>query len=175
MKRPDNCVKCERTFRPSRTLVAQYPGTVMHAGRGLCHACRGSERASHCRGCERPFRPRHSLATDHPNTVQRHAAGLCATCDSRIRRGLEPSVPEPKLPPIHECPCGQLTRPRKMTIADALKLDPRPTITRIGSVCYRCSDDRPEVTPERIEHMTRDLLAYMRWRGRDISQLGLSA
>lgn len=174
--RPDNCVGCEKSFRPNRAQVAQYPGTVMHAGRGLCHECRRLRRVgSHCRGCERPFRPGHARATEYPGTVQHHAHGHCATCSSRMQRGIDPEPIGLPAPKIQECACGQLTRPRRMSVEDALKLDPRPTITRIGSVCYRCSEKRPPVTPERIEYITRELMAYMRWRGRDVSQLGISA
>lgn len=39
VKRPDNCRGCGRTFRPRQTKVADYPGTVYHAGHGLCRTC----------------------------------------------------------------------------------------------------------------------------------------
>lgn len=133
------------------------------------------KRPANCLGCERRFRPHHAPAENHPGSVQHHGRGLCLTCKSRERRGIEMGpLPVPK-PKLFECPCGQLTRPRRMPVAEALALDPRPTITRIGSVCYRCSDGRPKVTPERIDYITRELEAYMRWRGRDISQLGLAS
>lgn len=126
-------------------------------------------RPDNCRGCKIPFRPNKVPAELYPDTVVHAGKGLCSTCWSRNKHSnLGPAA-------LVECPCGQLTRPRGMAAEVALKLDPRPTITRIGSVCYRCSDGRPKVTPERTAYVTRELLAYLRWRGRDISQLGLAS
>lgn len=45
--RPEACRGCERPFRPRRAKMADYPGTVYHAGHGLCHTCeRHPERMS---------------------------------------------------------------------------------------------------------------------------------
>lgn len=37
--RPDNCLGCERPFRPRQAKLADHPGTVYHAGHGLCRTC----------------------------------------------------------------------------------------------------------------------------------------
>lgn len=134
-----------------------------------------ANRSTHCAGCEREFRPRRAPAADYPGRVQFHSKGLCATCSSRQLRGIELGPMEPPRPKLFECPCGQLTRPRKMPPSEALKLDPRPTITRIGSVCFRCSEARVKITPARVAYVARELEAYFKWRGRDISALGLAS
>lgn len=41
------CRRCERATRPRRTVLADYPGTVALAGRGLCKTC--YERVRHQR------------------------------------------------------------------------------------------------------------------------------
>lgn len=41
---PDNCVRCERPFRPRRAKIADYPGTVYHVGHGLCRTCEQAPR-----------------------------------------------------------------------------------------------------------------------------------
>lgn len=38
-KRATNCVQCGHRLRPSRTKLADHPGTRCHQGNGLCSAC----------------------------------------------------------------------------------------------------------------------------------------
>lgn len=37
--RLDNCLGCERPFRPRKTSIRDYPGTVYHVGKNLCRTC----------------------------------------------------------------------------------------------------------------------------------------
>lgn len=126
-QRPDACQGCDRPFRPNRAPVANHPGTVMHAGRGLCHVChlreQGREPSPCPGGCGRLLRPYRTKLDDFPGTLSRSGkGGRCKMC-----------------------------RPK-----DA---DAGPTITE----------------QDRTRYITRELVAYMRWRGRDVSQLGISA
>ena len=52
------CPGCHRPTRPSKTNLADYPGTVQRFQGGMCHACwNAEERANrppiHCRNCDK--------------------------------------------------------------------------------------------------------------------------
>jgi|GEM_PF-2624489 len=94
---PTHCDECARPFRARGTAEANHPGTVFHAGRGLCNRCyirakRAGQLHGHqltrtatdtpktCAHCQRPTRPHGIQATDLADTVLYGAAGLCVTC-----------------------------------------------------------------------------------------------
>jgi hypothetical protein len=89
---PEKCSKCERPLRPHRARAADHPGTVKHAGHGLCTTCaRGGTPGRKGKG----GRPRQNLVTpcvkcETPTVArgnplgegQRYRAGrgLCVRC-----------------------------------------------------------------------------------------------
>lgn len=39
-RRPERCLHCERLLRPKLRSVHEFPGTVEHAGKGMCTTCK---------------------------------------------------------------------------------------------------------------------------------------
>lgn len=37
---PSVCLRCDRPLRPGCATAEEWPGTLAHAGRGLCRTCR---------------------------------------------------------------------------------------------------------------------------------------
>lgn len=86
MTRPTHCIGCRRKFRPHRTEEALFPGTVMHAGRGLCTTCHKQRATS-----ERETLAPEELARQHQLEVQRMAQLIIERARfeaDRARRGI---------------------------------------------------------------------------------------
>ena len=58
------CLDCDRPLRPMHTKIAQYPGTVRHAGHGICHMCRHRSKKGLPRKIEEEAAIREKLRVD---------------------------------------------------------------------------------------------------------------
>lgn len=98
LRTPAKCSKCERPLRAHRARAADHPGTVKHAGHGLCSTCasggtpgragKGGKARQNlvkpCAKCEAP-----TVARGNPlGEGQRYRAGhgLCVPCYAVRRR-----------------------------------------------------------------------------------------
>ncbi|USC16992.1 hypothetical protein [Rhodococcus sp. 11-3] len=93
---PEVCLECRRPMRSKHTSAKQFPGTVIHNGRGLCSNCYNKFRVEHdtlrmeeisrtdCADCGRDMvvNPAHRSKGE----VIHCARGLCQTCYSRQKR-----------------------------------------------------------------------------------------
>lgn len=107
--KPTSCVgPCGRPFRPKGTTAADYPGTVVASGLGMCGACYGRQHAAKtttrskigaprradvpldtvngCKRCHRVMRPCKTPLQQQPNTVEHIAHGLCKACYKTSRK-----------------------------------------------------------------------------------------
>lgn len=108
------CKRCQRRFRPNRTTVIEYPGTVAFSSKGYCTGCwrqakaEGLEkpntprkRATNCADCNRTLRPANKHAKDYPGTVQHAGKDRCKPClkryESKREEELVASLPAPEV------------------------------------------------------------------------------
>lgn len=96
-----NCKDCGRPMRTTGKTRADYPGTIRHAGRGLCGRCHRHHQkagtlntmhpvkptpAPECNQCGVALRTKRDNPDDHPYTRMRAGRGLCSTCYARHHR-----------------------------------------------------------------------------------------
>lgn len=96
-----NCKDCGRPMRTTGKTRADYPGTIRHAGRGLCGRChkhRAKAGTLHevpttvgsaptqCKECHVTLRSKLHTQEDRPETRARAGRGFCSTCYARHHR-----------------------------------------------------------------------------------------
>jgi hypothetical protein len=77
-KRATNCLQCNHPLRPSRTKLADHPGTRCHQGKGLCSGCYRKPDAP------KPDTPHAKPIT--PEQLDYYRAGLHTYLTNRRRR-----------------------------------------------------------------------------------------
>ena len=103
---PSHCASCGRPLRPRRTLIGDYPGTVVHVASGLCSRCHQHRDTRQlgiptrqrmpkvCDSCHVPLHPRQHPEKGAPGSVAYGGRGLCDACRSRQRKGRPPITPD---------------------------------------------------------------------------------
>ena len=78
---PQYCGGCERPLRPANKKLSEWPGTILHAARGVCATCYKSPNGSY------PPPPVDGPREDAQANAFRNFANLVA---DRRRRGIPP-------------------------------------------------------------------------------------
>lgn len=108
--------------------------------------------------CCRMVRPYKTTVTRWPGTSSWYAAGMCKMCHTK-------RTDAPPKPVFRTCEqCAAVTRPKGMPAMDA----PEGSRQRVGELCVTCYAASTTASPETIDQIRAGVIAYFKWRGREI-------
>lgn len=93
-----DCLMCRKPMRPPKALVADWPGTKRHAGRGLCSGCYSTDarylitpeefhqmliaQSGRCAVCCDPMTGKREPCIDHDHATNQVRGLLCTRCNA---------------------------------------------------------------------------------------------